>query len=62
MGKGGQEMLKSFSPKMVVRDLQKFIPSLTFEDIVPGQGAAGVRAQALDEDGIFFRRLYNFLN
>lgn len=51
MGKGGQEMLKSFSPKMVVRDLQKFIPSLTFEDIVPGQGAAGVRAQALDEDG-----------
>ncbi|XP_018327344.1 L-2-hydroxyglutarate dehydrogenase, mitochondrial [Agrilus planipennis] len=43
------EMKKSLITSFQVRDLQKFIPSLTTADVQPGP--AGVRAQALDRNG-----------
>lgn len=46
---GFEEFRRSFSKKLFVKSLQKLIPSLTENDIVPG--GAGVRAQALDRDG-----------
>ncbi|CAG9864613.1 unnamed protein product [Phyllotreta striolata] len=51
MRKGGEEMVKSFALNLMLNDLRKFVPSLRREDILPGQKAAGVRAQALDIDG-----------
>lgn len=46
---GFEEFRRSFSKKLFVKSLQKLIPDLTENDIVPG--GAGVRAQALDRDG-----------
>jgi L-2-hydroxyglutarate oxidase len=46
---GLEEMHRSFSKKAFVRSLQKLIPEIRGEDLVPG--AAGVRAQALRPDG-----------
>jgi L-2-hydroxyglutarate oxidase len=46
---GGKELLRSFSKTLFVRHLQKLIPDLSSEDLVPGH--AGVRAQALMDDG-----------
>jgi L-2-hydroxyglutarate oxidase len=46
---GLQEMHRSFSKKAFVRSLQKLIPDIREEDLVPGE--AGVRAQALRPDG-----------
>jgi L-2-hydroxyglutarate oxidase len=46
---GIQEMHRSFSKKAFVRSLQKLIPDIHEEDLVPGE--AGVRAQALRPDG-----------
>ncbi|MEJ5261068.1 MAG: L-2-hydroxyglutarate oxidase [Ignavibacterium sp.] len=46
---GIEEFRRSFSKKLFVKSLQKLIPDLTENDIVPG--GAGVRAQALDRDG-----------
>lgn len=46
---GIQEFRRSFSKKLFVKSLQKLIPDLTEDDIVPG--GSGVRAQALDRDG-----------
>ena len=46
---GLDEMHRSFSKKAFVRSLQKLIPEIREEDLVPG--AAGVRAQALRPDG-----------
>lgn len=34
-----------------VQLLRKYVPSLTVEDIEPNTYMAGIRAQALDEDG-----------
>ncbi len=46
---GLEEMHRSFSKKAFVRSLQKLIPEVSEEDLVPGE--AGVRAQALRPDG-----------
>lgn len=46
---GMQEFLKSMIIRLQVKELQKFIPDLTINDVK--RGPAGVRAQALDEDG-----------
>ncbi len=44
-----QEVIRSFSKAAFVRSLQKIIPEITAEDLVPS--TAGVRAQALTGDG-----------
>jgi L-2-hydroxyglutarate oxidase len=46
---GLAEMYRSFSKKAFVRSLQRLIPEVREEDLVPGE--AGVRAQALRPDG-----------
>jgi (S)-2-hydroxyglutarate dehydrogenase len=46
---GLEEMHRSFSKRAFVRSLQKLIPEIREEDLVPGE--AGVRAQALRPDG-----------
>src|ERR1700751_3838745 len=46
---GFEEMHRSFSKKAFVRSLQKLIPEVIEDDLVPG--GAGVRAQALRPDG-----------
>jgi (S)-2-hydroxyglutarate dehydrogenase len=46
---GLEEMHRSFSKKAFVRSLQKLIPEIREEDLVPGE--PGVRAQALRPDG-----------
>jgi L-2-hydroxyglutarate oxidase len=46
---GIEEMHRSFSKKAFVRSLQKLIPEIDEEDLVPG--GSGVRAQALRPDG-----------
>ncbi len=43
------EMHRSFSKRAFVRSLQKLIPEICEEDLIPGE--AGVRAQALRPDG-----------
>jgi L-2-hydroxyglutarate oxidase len=46
---GLEEIYRSFSKKAFARSLQKLIPEICEQDLVPG--AAGVRAQALRPDG-----------
>jgi (S)-2-hydroxyglutarate dehydrogenase len=46
---GLEEMHRSFSKRAFVRSLQKLIPEVRAEDLVPG--GAGVRAQAVRPDG-----------
>ena len=46
---GLQEMIRSFSKAAFVRSLQKLIPEVQADDLVPSH--AGVRAQALMNDG-----------
>lgn len=46
---GSEEMLRSFFLSLQVKSLQKFVPVLTRNDVT--RGPAGVRAQALDENG-----------
>ncbi len=46
---GLDEYRRAFSKRLFLERLQRLIPSLTMEDIVPGR--AGVRAMALDNDG-----------
>ncbi|XP_043269859.1 L-2-hydroxyglutarate dehydrogenase, mitochondrial isoform X2 [Venturia canescens] len=46
---GMKEAVKSIFYPLAVRDLQKFIPELTYKDV--RRGPAGVRAQAMDNDG-----------
>jgi L-2-hydroxyglutarate oxidase LhgO len=46
---GLDEYKRAFSKRLFLNRLQKLIPSLTMEDLVPGR--AGVRAMALDPDG-----------
>jgi (S)-2-hydroxyglutarate dehydrogenase len=49
LGEGAREMVRSFSKAAFVRSLQRLVPSIEKEDIVPC--AAGVRAQAVSPDG-----------
>jgi L-2-hydroxyglutarate oxidase len=44
------EYTRSFSRKLFLRSLQRLIPSLQADDIKPGN--AGVRAQAVDPNGV----------
>jgi L-2-hydroxyglutarate oxidase len=46
---GLEEMHRSFSKRAFVRSLQKLIPEVCEEDLIPGE--SGVRAQALRSDG-----------
>jgi len=46
---GASEVLKSVFKTLQVKDLQKFVPSITVKDV--RSGPAGVRAQALDRNG-----------
>ncbi|XP_031845375.1 L-2-hydroxyglutarate dehydrogenase isoform X2 [Nomia melanderi] len=46
---GCKEMIKSIFYSLAVSDLQKFIPQVTVKDVK--RGPAGVRAQALDNNG-----------
>ncbi|CAG0893467.1 unnamed protein product [Cyprideis torosa] len=46
---GIKELIHSFSLNLTVKQLQTYVPSLTIEDV--SRGPAGVRAQALAEDG-----------
>ncbi|XP_018058498.1 PREDICTED: L-2-hydroxyglutarate dehydrogenase, mitochondrial [Atta colombica] len=46
---GCKEIIKSIFYPLAVKDLQKFIPELTYKDVK--RGPAGVRAQAMDKDG-----------
>jgi len=48
---GGKELLRSFSKAHFVRHLQKLVPDISSEDLVVGP--AGVRAQAVMDDGRF---------
>ncbi|HJV47488.1 MAG TPA: L-2-hydroxyglutarate oxidase, partial [Bacillota bacterium] len=49
MKEGINEMIRSFSKQAFLRSLQRLIPELTEKDIIPTH--AGVRAQALKNDG-----------
>ncbi len=49
MRTGLGEFYRSFSKKAFVKALQRLIPEITLDDIVPG--GAGVRAQALEKNG-----------
>ncbi|MFO1489660.1 MAG: L-2-hydroxyglutarate oxidase [Kiritimatiellia bacterium] len=49
LGEGWQEVLRSFSKQRFTRSLQRMIPSIREDDLVPSH--AGVRAQALDPAG-----------
>ena len=46
---GTQEMVRSFSRAAFVRSLQRLVPEITEDDVIPSE--AGVRAQALRPDG-----------
>ena len=46
---GFEEMARDLSKKRFLASLQKYIPELVMEDLLPGP--SGVRAQALSEDG-----------
>ncbi len=46
---GFEEFRRSFSKKLFTISLQKLIPEITEDDLIPG--GAGVRAQALDNNG-----------
>jgi (S)-2-hydroxyglutarate dehydrogenase len=46
---GLEEMYRSFNKKAFVRSLQKLIPEISEDDLIPSE--AGVRAQALRPDG-----------
>jgi len=46
---GFEEFRRSFSKKLFTISLQKLIPDITEDDLIPG--GAGVRAQALDNSG-----------
>jgi L-2-hydroxyglutarate oxidase LhgO len=46
---GLDEYRRAFSKKLFHRQLQKLIPDLTLDDLIPGR--SGIRAMALDPDG-----------
>ncbi|KPM02267.1 l-2-hydroxyglutarate dehydrogenase, mitochondrial-like protein [Sarcoptes scabiei] len=48
---GMDELYRSFCVKAQLKKLQRFVPSITIEDIDLKNQVSGVRAQALDSDG-----------
>lgn len=49
IGAGVKEVTQSMFPSLQVKELQKYIPEITRADV--SRGPAGVRAQALKNDG-----------
>lgn len=49
MSEGIKEMIRSFSKKVFVKSLQRLIPEIQEQDLIPSEN--GVRAQALTKDG-----------
>ncbi len=47
--KGIDEYKRAFSKKLFVKELQKMMPGLQMEDVIPYK--SGIRAQAIDKDG-----------
>jgi L-2-hydroxyglutarate oxidase len=47
--KGMKEMIRSFSKAAFVRGLQRLVPEITADDVIPAP--SGVRAQALMDNG-----------
>ena len=52
MRQGFDEMYRSYRTTAQVKLLCKYVPSLTIDDIEPNTYMSGIRAQALDENGI----------
>ena len=48
---GIDEFYRSVSLSAQVKKLQRFVPTITVDDIDPTQKFSGVRAQALDDNG-----------
>ena len=46
---GGGELARDWSRRLFVREARRLIPALELHDVLPGP--AGIRAQALDDDG-----------
>ncbi|CAG2119593.1 unnamed protein product [Medioppia subpectinata] len=51
LGQGFNELYRSYRTTAQVELLRKYVPSLTIDDIEPNSYRAGIRAQALDENG-----------
>lgn len=49
IGAGVKEISQSIFPSLAIKELQKYIPEITRADV--SRGPAGVRAQALKNDG-----------
>lgn len=49
LSEGLKEMVRSHSKKAFVKEVQRFIPDIGIDDLIPAK--AGVRAQALDQEG-----------
>ncbi|OIJ11562.1 hydroxyglutarate oxidase [Anaerobacillus arseniciselenatis] len=68
MKEGMKEIVRSMSKKVLVKELQRFIPEVNENDLLPGK--AGVRAQALTRNGkliddfymIHHKRMVHVLN
>ncbi len=46
---GAQELVRSRTPRLLLRDVQRLVPEVAASDLVPSD--AGIRAQALGPDG-----------
>jgi L-2-hydroxyglutarate oxidase len=53
---GLQEMIRSYRKKLFVQNVQRFMPEIQENDLIPGP--AGVRAQALRHDGTLVDDFY----
>ncbi|RAK16866.1 FAD dependent oxidoreductase [Anoxybacillus vitaminiphilus] len=56
MKEGVEEMVRSFSKRQFVKSVQKLMPDIQENDLLPGP--SGVRAQALKEDGTLVDDFY----
>lgn len=56
MKEGLQEMIRSLSKKRFVKNVQRLIPDIKDDDLLPGP--SGVRAQALNRDGTLMDDFY----
>lgn len=56
INEGMKEIVRSLSKKILVQELQRFIPEVKEDDLVPAK--AGVRAQALDQNGNLISDFY----
>ncbi|WP_077328467.1 L-2-hydroxyglutarate oxidase [Virgibacillus siamensis] len=49
LSEGLKEMVRSYSKKAFIKEVQRFVPEIAIDDLIPAQ--AGVRAQALNREG-----------